>query len=280
MVSPVDVDNAAGNLDELEKSLKAAVTEPKEEDPKEPSAGNPDPQGEGDPLAGTKFEGKSMEDILTSYQNLESLYGRMANDLGTQRKLTDRLLDLKREEDLERNAPEPVKIDSAELLDNPTQALDRMISEREARTEKKLEDRLNSLESMLVQERFVAKHPDYMTVGEDPKFLKWAQSSPLRSAVASRAANGDLDAADALLTEYKSTAKAPKEQQELPLEDGVDEAKKVSLESATPAGDAGSSGKVYRRADLIQLKIERPDVYSDPSFQEEILKAYNEGRVK
>jgi hypothetical protein len=46
--------------------------------------------------------------------------------------------------------------------------------------------------------------------------------------------------------------------------------------------DTGGSGeatkKIYRRADLIRLKMTDPDRYE--SLQPEIMRAYTEGRVK
>ena len=276
MASIVDVDNAPGDLDELQKSLTEAVTvttvtpEPKKEVTPEPNK---------DPLAGTKFAGKTVEDILDSYKNLESAYGKMANDLGTQRKLTDRLLDLKRDEDLKSNAPEPIKLDSAELLDNPTEALDRYTAAREARIRKEYDERLSGFETQLQADRFMRKHPDFMTLGQSEEFRNWAQNNPIRSRVAQQAAAGDWDAADALLSEYKEVQKTV-QPEKAPTAD-LEAAKKVALESSAQGGAEGASrGKVYRRADLIDLKIRKPHIYQDPAFQAEILKAYSEGRVK
>lgn len=291
MAKIVDIDNAPGDVDGLTKSLGEAVTataeqnkvdEPKND--KVDDAGNNVVNNE-DPLAGTKFEGKSVEDLLSSYKNLESAYGRMANDLGSQRKLTDRLLDLKRDDDLQSNAPvDPPKIDSAQLLENPTEALDRVMSDREARIRQEYDDRLTQFESQLAADRLLARHPDVVELGQSAEFQAWAQETPIRSQVAQRAAAGDFDAADALLTEYKADQKETinlKTPSEDTLKVDVDAAKKVALESsATPSPDGASSGKTYRRADMIQLKIERPDVWADPAFQAEILKAYSEGRVK
>ncbi len=279
MANIVDVDNAPGNLDELESSLREAVVEEgsKAEEPEpEPT---PEPQN-ADPLAGTKFEGKSLEDILDSYNNLQSAYGRMANDLGTQRKLTDRLLDLKRSEDLESNAPEPYQITGAELLDNPTKALDDVLTANNARVTGSIEEKLQNLEAQLQQDRFMQKHPDVMTLGQDEAFLQWTQDSPIKAQLAQKAAAGDWDAADALLTEYKSQPK-PEPTPQPDDSAALEEARKAQLESTNQASDeAASKGKVYRRADMIDLKINKPHVWSDPAFQQEILKAYAEGRVK
>ncbi len=284
MASIVDVDNAPGDLEGLEKALSEAVVEQTKEDDNNDTE-NKDDAGNNvansDPLAGTKFEGKSVDQILESYKNLESAYGRMANDLGTQRKLTDRLLDLKREDDLQSNAPQPVKLDGAELLDNPTEALDRYVSEREARIRKEYDDRLTQFEAQLQADRFMQKHPDFMTTGQSDEFQRWALATPVRAQVAQRASQGDWDAADALMTEYKEANNAAAAAAAPAADAGVADAKKVALESSNQAGAEGaSSGRIYRRADLIDLKIRKPDVYGDPAFQAEILKAYSEGRVK
>ena len=42
-----------------------------------------------------KFQGKSVDDIINSYVNLEQQYGRQGNELGELRKLTDSLIQKK-----------------------------------------------------------------------------------------------------------------------------------------------------------------------------------------
>lgn len=289
MASIVEPQNDPGDVEGVEKALKEAITQDnRPEDQKvremEPSEVTKQKQEqreqeEQNPLAGTKFEGKSMEDLLESYNNLQSAYGRMANDLGTQRKLTDQLLNLKREEDLSSNEPAPLpEVDTNSLLDNPTQTLDRYISEREARLRKEYDERLSQYESQLQTDRFMQKHPDFMELGQSTKFREWATGDPIRARVANAAAQGDWEAADTLLTQYKQ-AQANPSAAEAASKEGLEAARKAGTESAASAG-ASSSDKVYRRADLIELKLRKPHVYSDPAFQNEILKAYSEGRVK
>ena len=86
------------------------------------------------------------------------------------------------------------------------------------------------------------------------------------------------DAADALLNEYKSSVK-PKKTVDSASTEGLEEARKIGLETAAQDG-SGESGRYYRRADLIELKLKKPHIYADPEFQREILKAYAEKRVK
>lgn len=281
MASIVDVDNAPGDVEGLEKSLAEAVTADKRPDDQrtnnmEPAAAS---QQKADPLAGTKFEGKGIEELLDSYNNLQSAYGRMANDLGTQRKLTDQLLDLKRDNDLQSNAQPLPKVDPAQLLDDPTQALDGYLAEREARNQRMYDERLAQMEAQMQADRFMQKHPDFMEVGQSEEFRAWAQATPVRNTAANLAAQGDWNAADALLNEYKSEIAKKGDPVKNAEREGIEAARKVGLESAASEGST-SSGKVYRRADLIELKLRKPHVYGDPAFQAEILKAYSEGRVK
>jgi len=280
MASIVDVDNAPGDQEGLIKSLTEAVTESAEKDDvQETEASNTIEQPKEvntDPLAGTKFEGKSVEDILESYNNLQSAYGRMANDLGTQRKLTDQLLDLKRDGDLEENTPHSVQLRTEDLLDEPTTALDSYISEREARIRQEYDQKLSQFETQLRADKFMAKHPDFQELAQSEELIQWSQATPVRARVAQAAANGDWDAADALLTEFKAQ---PKQDPAPRADEGIEAARQVGLESAASSGD-GNSAKTYRRADLIDLKLNKPHIYQDPAFQAEILKAYSEGRVK
>lgn len=281
MANIVDVDNAPGDQEGLIKSLTDAVTQ-NQGDVQNSDSSNSNEQTQNvntDPLVGTKFEGKGVEELLESYNNLQSAYGRMANDLGTQRKLTDKLLDLKREDDLQQNTPpETVKVDPADLLEDPTKALDAHAASREARIRQEYDEKLRSFETQLQADKFMAKHPDFMDVGQSDEFRAWAQATPVRNRVAQAAAQGDWDAADALLSEYKA-AQAQQTQINTTTTDALTEARKVALETSAQGGE-GSSQKVYRRADLIDLKISKPHVYADPAFQAEILKAYSEGRVK
>jgi hypothetical protein len=287
-----EVETIPGDITSITKELseavaqRAAASQAAAEEP--PVSQQPAPDG-ADNLPG-KLKGKSATEIAAMYQNLESLYGRMANDLGTQRKLTDRLLDLKRSEDLSRNNPEPPTVDRAKLLEDPTAALTQFLEQREATRESESAARLGKLESSLAEREFVAKHPDYDAIANDPGFTAWVQSSTYRVRAAASAYNGDWTAADDLLSEYKERKSVivpdskPNEQdtQAAAAAAGVEAARKAALEtsggSAKPA--EGKTGKVFRRADLLALKLRDPETYYDEGFQAEIMSAYAQGRVK
>lgn len=296
MVSLVESVEAPGDIDQLQKDLSAAVTA-------QPAQGG----GSGNSAQGAtqnkaerpswcpekfwnaeKGEVDSVK-LAESYSNLESSYGRMANDLGHQRKLTDRLLDLKRETDLQQQQPpKPPALKGDELLENPSEALDRYLAAREAQRESPAVSRVQQLEAQMAAQALISKHPDYQTVASEPEFLAWVQASPYRARLGAQVAQQqDWVAADELLTEYKdrkrSQAPAPQQTQQKPQaneQELLDQARKAGLEGSGGGSGSGKSGKVYRRADLLELKLRKPEVYYDEQFQAEILKAYAEGRVK
>lgn len=279
----VDAPDQAGDLSQLEKDLAQAAQSRKQPAAKKPQQKPADDSSNDEDVAlPPKLRGKTREQIAEMYANLESAHGRMANDLGTQRKLTDRLLDLKRDTDLQSNgAPQKVEIKSSELLENPTAALERFTASRESENQK----RMAELEARLAAQTLMTQHPDYLEVAQSSEFAQWVQASPIRVRAVQAAQAGDWSAAGDLLSEYKAQAKQAPVQDEEAVEDEEQQArnaaKKATLESNSQ-GNAGTKkgGKTYRRADLMRLRAERPDVWENEDFQREILIAYNEGRVK
>lgn len=280
MTNLVDVADVPGNLEQVEKDLaEASLARASGVTTETNVQRNADVA---DKLP-TKFKGKSAEEIAEMYLNLESQYGRTANDLGVQRKLTDRLLDLKRDTDLSKNSPARVEISAVELLDKPTEAIDRYVTARENALLGRIDERINRLEGTTAQSAFLGKHPDYEQVAHSDDFVQWVQSSNIRKRAATTAYNGDWNVADELISEYKAAkpSKATAEANAKRESQNLQSARNASLDSGASAeSPSKSGGKVYRRADLMKLRIDKPDVYYDDSFQAEILQAYADGRVK
>lgn len=274
--------NDAGDLNQLERELSEAVTINKAVSQGSSDTTNTSTSDTSDDIP-AKYKGKSTEELIRMNMDAQSTIGRISNDLGTQRKLTDRILDLKRTDDLQRQAPAPVQVTADALLENPAQAIRPVVDAAITAAQDPLNQRLSRLEAELAQERFVTRHPDYQERANDPEFIKWVNKTPFRQRVAAQAVNGDVSAADELLSEFKESQTTVARQGT----NSADETRQARLDAARRASTEGSaasagkgSGKVYRRADLIRLKIEKPHVYSDPAFQEEIVQAYADGRVK
>jgi hypothetical protein len=286
MVDSVLVDAAAssGDLSQLEKDLSQAAqsrktaTVAKKQVKKVDESSNDDEDAD----LPVKLRGKSKREIAEMYGHLESSHGRMANDLGTQRKLTDRLLDLKRDTDLHSNgAPQKVEIKSSELLENPTAALERFSQAREKTQEQRMAETGTAPRGAVSS---LISTPTISKSHRVPDFAQWVQASPIRVRAAQAVQAGDWSLAGDLLSEFKITRQKAQDEARGPVDEEAEAraaAKKASLESGSQ-GNAGAKkgGKIYRRADLMRLKAERRDVYEDEDFQREILLAYAEGRVK
>lgn len=266
-----------GDLDKLRKDLTEATTS--QERPKEkaePESEFPD-----------KYRGKSVEDIIKMHQNAESELGRRGNELGQYKKLTDELLDLKRRSDLAKGGAEQEeteeielpKISSTDLLDDPNQALEKLLQARDKSQERKRQRQEAESAKQELERTFAQNHPDAEAIVQSPEFVKWVSDSTARSLLGYQAAQGDLVAGDALLTEWKA-AHHSEEEEVVKQEDHLQKARKASTESqGTSRTPDAPTGKKYRRLDLIRLKLEDPEAYADEAFQREIIRAYAEGRV-
>lgn len=276
---PLDTGNANDAVTQLtdavkEESNSAARTQTRQE----PSRTN-------DPLTDPRFAGKSTEEIVSMYKNLESHSGRLASQLGESRNALNSIILNKRDNDLRQGSGrEPVKVQPTDLLSNPTEALERYLSARESPEVQTLKDRLAQLESQLTQTTFTTRHPNAEKETADPEFARWVQQSPLRSRLAAQAASNDFSAADDLLTEWRLAQKQGNPVTE--TRSRVQElAANISLEGNNIGSEAGRgqqndvSSRKFKRSDLIALRQNDPDKYESPAFQRQIFKAYQEGRV-
>lgn len=270
MVSLVDV-TSTGNSSRALESLT-------EERAEAAAATKPNPTVEeaapAKPAEDPRFAGKSREEILDMYRNLEVHQGRLANELGQQRRTLDELLLDKRRQDLSQNGGSAPKVEAADLLTRPQEVLDQYVNARARELVEPVAQRLNQLESALATSSFTTRHADSEQIVNSPEFRAWVGETPLRKQLAQNAAGGNAQAADALLTEYKLSKRLPGRN----LEAALDKAEKATLESNQPSEPAAKqTGKTYRREDLIALRMRNPDEYN--RLSDSIMQAYREGRV-
>jgi hypothetical protein len=229
-----------------------------------------------------KYRGKSAIEIAKMHQEAEKLIGRQANEVHEVRSLADQLL----KQQLESNKKvqqEPIEESLEEdFFADPKQAVNRQVEKHPA----VIEARQAALEmkKMKTAQQLSAKHPDFVTIAQDSGFQDWVKSSAIRLNLFAKAdAEYDFEAADELLSTYKEIKQIKAQQvvQQTAQSNEVEaKAQKTAMKAATvDVGGAGeSSRKVYRRADLIKLRMTDPDRYDQMS--EEIMAAYAEGRVK
>jgi hypothetical protein len=138
-----------------------------------------------------RFDGKSREDILESYRNLESHTGRLASELGYQKRTIEELLEDKRRRDLGMNGATKTEIEASDILTKPTEALDKFLEERLPTIVKPLQDRLNQLEGQLGNIFYETKHKDASQITQSPEFKTWVGETGLRQHLAAQAAGGN-----------------------------------------------------------------------------------------
>jgi hypothetical protein len=107
--------------------------------------------------------------------------------------------------------------------------------------------------------------------------VNWVKSSPVRLGLYAKAdGEYDYDSANELLSTYKALRGVKAKQ----TSDAGEATRKSNLKAATvDVGGTGESTKrVYRRADLIRLKMTDPNRYE--ALSDEIMQAYADGRVR
>jgi hypothetical protein len=230
-----------------------------------------------------RFAGKSAADVVDMYKNLESHSGRLASQLGEARNSVNALILGKRENDLRQNTQptEAYKVQPADLMVNPTEALDRYLQGRTSPEVSRLQERLGQLEQQLHSSTFTMKHPTAETITSDPAFSAWVKQTPLRQRLAQSASQNNMIDADLLLTEWQSAQTTQTDTVNNTGDKARALARAVTLESGGHGTESGTrkSGKVFRRGDLIALRQRDPDKYESQELQNEIVKAYLEGRV-
>lgn len=279
-----------GNLDELTKSLREEAASLTGADSANKAKPNPDDGQSGKAVTDTevdlpeKFRGKSVKEVAEAYKQLESQMGRMANDLGTQRVLTDRLLNLRRDNDLRQNGagvtqPETPKIKATDLAEDPAGSIQKVVNATIAQRDQETEQATREHARNAAAARLVQDHPDYQEYVNNAEFTKFVNSTPIRKRAAVAAQQGDFDAGNDLLTEFKAQKKMTSQQDDTTR---LDAARSASLESGSRGNSEGTSkgGKVYSRADLLRLQLTNPDLYYSDEYQAVIMKAYAEKRVK
>jgi hypothetical protein len=225
-----------------------------------------------------KYRGKSAIEIARMHQEAEKLIGRQANEVHEVRSLADQLL----KQQLDSKAKEAKPIEESledDFFADPASAVNRQVEKHPA----VLEARQAALEMkrMKTAQQLSSKHPDFATIAQDAGFQDWVKSSAIRLNLFARAdAEFDFESADELLSTYKELRQIKQQNQNVQSADVESKAQEQAMKAATvDVGGAGeTSRKVYRRADLIKLRMTDPDRYMQLS--DEIMAAYAEGRVK
>ena len=218
-----------------------------------------------------KYREKSLDEIVKMHQEAEKLIGKQAQEVGEVRKLADELIkqNLGSRQQTRQEEPE------VDFFENPQKAVQRTVDNHPdilAARQVTLEMKRSQIQQRLAQE-----HPDFGDIAKDQDFANWVKSSPIRIKIFEQADSGyDYDSANELLSTYKQLRSVKQKQ----TSDDGEITRKQNLKAVgvDVGGSGESSKKVYRRADLIRLKMQDPNRYD--ALSDEIMAAYAEGRVR
>ena len=218
-----------------------------------------------------KYKGKNLDDIIRMHQEAEKLIGKQAQEVGEVRKLADELL---KQQLSKATAPTDEETD-IDFFEDPKKAVTKAVEKHpDVIAAKEAAQRMKAME---MQAQLRARHNDVQEIVANPEFIEWIKASPTRIKLYKEAdAQYDIDAADELLSTYKELRSVKAQQSK---NDGAQLRNQSLKAAAVDTGGTGeSSRKIYRREDLIRLRITDPARYE--ALQPEIMQAYQEGRVK
>jgi len=217
------------------------------------------------------YEGKSLEDVIRMHQDANSMIGKQAEEVGEVRRLADELLKQNLSSKQQQVEVEP----EVDFFENPQKAVQGQIDKHPDVLAARQAGQ--DFKKMQIQQRLNAEHPDYSQVVNDTGFQEWVKSSPIRLGLYARAdGDFDFDSANELLSTYKEL-RGIKAKESGQAETAA-RTKTMKAAQVDVGGSGESSKRVYRRADLIRLKMTDPSRYE--SLNDEILAAYAEGRVR
>jgi len=219
-----------------------------------------------------RYRGKSLEDVMKMHQEAEKVIGRQAQEVGEVRKLADELIKqnlASKPQSIEKDEPE------VDFFEDPQKAIRNTID--------KHPDVLAARKAgidfkrMQTQQRLAQEHPDFGQIVQDQDFVDWVKSSNIRLGLYAKAdGEFDYDSANELLSTYKQLRGVKAKQTEQTGE--VTRKQNMKAAQVDSGGTGESSKRIYRRADLIRLKMNDPNRYD--ALSDEIMQAYAEGRVK
>jgi len=220
-----------------------------------------------------KYKGKSTAEIVRMHQEAEKLLGKQSGEVGELRQVVDNYIQT------QLDTTQPATQEPEEDIDffsDPDKAVERAIKNHPSI--KAAEAQTQHYKQQTAQSQLQKRHPDMQEILQDSKFVDWIKGSKIRTQLFAQAdTQYDYEAADELFTNWK-------ERQGTVAQTVANEkaSRKKAVKTASTGGAKGSgeaaTRKVYRRSDIIKLMQTDPERYL--SLSDEIMQAYQEGRVR
>lgn len=273
MAELIEVQDEQGSLE--------AFNQPTEEPTAAPAA-TTEPEGQPAEAAAIpdKYKGKSLEEIVKMHQEAEKLIGRQAQEVGEVRKLADDLI--KQQLNTQKQDTQPSEEDNEiDYFADPKQAVNQAVENNPIVRQLKEQAEQQAREQVVAT--LQQKYPNYLEIVQTEDFANWIKASKVRINLLAEAERFNLDAAEELLSTY-TELKGVKAQQVQKTDNALVENDKTTRSQAlrSAAVQKGGTGEVskpiYKRVDLIRLRMTDPSRYND--MHDDIMQAYAEGRVR
>jgi hypothetical protein len=236
----------------------------------------------------SKYEGKTVDDLIKMHQNAERLISRQGEEVATVRRMADEILQLKKPTTQTTEERKPVTVDA--LLNDPEKTINQALEQSPlAARARAAEERAARLEAELAETKFSGTHKPELVARDlnDPAFLEWVNKQPLRQALASEAAKKNFVAAKNLWDLWDEHQELVGSRQQTQNTGNTGARQKVPNTVRSSPNDMTQKGKPnWSRAKLMELreKVAQGDPVSlarwnDPAFQTRMHEAYAEKRV-
>jgi hypothetical protein len=217
-----------------------------------------------------RYRGKDPKELIRMHQEAEKLMGRHSKEVGELRRIVDDFVKA------QTVTSQPQQDEDIDFFSDPKGAVEQAVS-RHPKI-KEAEVATAQLAKAQALQSLQKAHPDFQDILNDEGFNEWVGKSKVRSELLSRADQRfDFDAADDLFSTWKERKEMVSNAAQLQQQDRKQQLKQASTGSAKGSGETGS-GKIYRRADIIDLMQKNPDRYM--LLQPDIMRAYAENRVR
>lgn len=215
------------------------------------------------------YKDRSVDDLIKMHQEAQKLIDRQGIEVSEVRKLADELIKSQLTPKIEVEKSKEV-----DFFENPQEAIRQQIDNNPRVLAAEQYAKQSQIEQ--AKQRLAQIHPDVQQIVSDSGFHDWVKASRVRMNLFQQAEGYDLDAANELLSTYKEIRGLRQKQVE--AVDNTVRDKTLKAAAVDTGGSGESSQKIFRRTDLIRLKMSSPDKYEERL--PEIMEAYRTGRVK
>jgi hypothetical protein len=220
-----------------------------------------------------KYRGKSAVDLVRMHQEAEKLLGRQSSEVGELRQVVDGYIQTQLSQ---QQAPQQETVDEVDFFSDPEGAVKRAIDNHPKI--KEAENISKQYQKTTALSQLQKDHPDMENILTDDKFAEWIKGSKIRTQLYVRADKQyDYDAANELFNLWKERRQVVQQTAQAEKQNRKQAVKSASTGAATGSSET-KTRKIYRRADIIKLMRTDPERYQ--SLSDEIMKAYQEGRVR